>query len=208
MRRSMKAMLYLCLATASLTPLVASAHAGVAGTEVIHACVNGPDIRIASIDPSASCPTGWRSLHWNKLGPEGPAGAVGPAGAAGAEGLPGPKGDTGPAGPAGATGPSGPAGADGIPGPKGDSGPAGPAGIEGLPGPKGETGPAGPLVRPAPLGQRVPTVSRDPRVTQVLQDRLVSKGCQGPRERLVRQDPLGPRVPWASGCRRYPGTQG
>jgi hypothetical protein len=124
-----------------------SGHAGDGSTSEIHACI-GPgtfgELRGAPTAASATCPPGYKPLHWQISG--GATGAQGPTGATGSRGATGPTGAAGlagPTGPIGATGVSGATGANGASGVSGASGPTGPTGATGGTGPTGVTGVTG-----------------------------------------------------------------
>src|SRR5260370_15150242 len=101
---------------------------------VINGCFQKSTGKLRVIDPSSprpslrACHPDEVAIHWNQVGPAGPAGPPGPAGPQGATGPTGPQGPIGPQGPAGPQGPTGPAG------PTGPQGPAGPQGPPRLPG--------------------------------------------------------------------------
>src|SRR5580765_1931216 len=83
---------------AGTTPVAAQTN-----NNTIYACVTRDgDARI--VDFNEQCRRHETRLHWNVVGPQGPAGATGPQGA---------------------TGPAGPQGAQGVVGPQGPAGPAG-----------------------------------------------------------------------------------
>jgi hypothetical protein len=101
------------LATMALAVTLAPAitvlgHAGVGGTDKVHACVN-PNTKVltlAKTRASAKCPTGQKAVHWAKQGPKGDPGDKGEPG--------GPDGDKGPVGDQGPVGDKGPDGDAGI----------------------------------------------------------------------------------------------
>ena len=138
----------------------------------IYACVSRDgDVRV--VNPTERC---WRHetrIHWNVVGPQGPAGAQGPQGlvgpkgpqgapgAQGPQGIPGSQGPIGPTGQTGAVGPQGPKGdpgaqgqqgAAGAQGPKGDVGAQGLQGLQGLAGQQGPGGPQGAQGAQGPIG--------------------------------------------------------
>jgi hypothetical protein len=76
----------------------AEAHAGNSSATVIHACKGNILGSTRIVGVKGTCSNLESAVHWDIVGPTGPAGAPGPAGA------------NGPAGPAGATGPAGPTG--------------------------------------------------------------------------------------------------
>jgi hypothetical protein len=133
------------LATMALAVTLAPAitvlgHAGVGGTDKVHACVN-PNTKVltlAKTRASAKCPTGQKAVHWAKQGPKGDPGDKGEPG--GPDGDKGPVGDQGPVGD---KGPDGDKGSVGDQGPDGDQGPVGDQGPDGDQGPVGDKGPDG-----------------------------------------------------------------
>lgn len=108
----------------------------------IYACVsdNG-DVRV--VDPTERCRHHETRIHWNVVGPQGPAGAPGPQGPAGPQGPQGVAGPLGPIGATGAAGATGQTGAIGPQGPKGDPGAQGQQGATGAQGAKGDVGAQG-----------------------------------------------------------------
>jgi hypothetical protein len=183
------------LALAVIAPATVSAHAGIGGGSVIHACVKGKIIRIAPSRSSAKCVKGWRDVHIAKKGPKGARGAQGPAGLQGPAGPGGgEQGDTGPQGPQGAqgdTGPQGPQGAQGDTGPQGPQGPQGETGAQGAQGPQGPQGDTGAQGAQGDPGAQGP--QGDP-------------GAQGPQGDPGAQGPQGD--PGAQGLQGAPGAQG
>jgi hypothetical protein len=151
------------LAVAAGPAVIVTAHEGVPGEAVIHACIvpASGEVKIASSNADATCKSSQIAEHWGGGGAQGPQGDTGnrgpqgdtgeqgdrgPKGDTGAQGIQGPQGetgDTGDTGPTGATGPIGPQGATGDTGEIGPAGATGPQGDTGDTGDTGETGPAG-----------------------------------------------------------------
>jgi hypothetical protein len=145
------------LAVAAGPAVLVTAHEGVSGEALIHACIvpASGEVKIASSNPDATCRSNQIAEHWGGAGAQGPQGDTGekgnkgPQGDTGEQGNRGPQGDTGETGAQGIQGPQGdtgeqglqgPAGADGADGAQGIQGPQGDTGEQGL---QGATGPAG-----------------------------------------------------------------
>jgi hypothetical protein len=155
------------LATMALAVTLAPAitvlgHAGVGGTDKVHACVN-PNTKVltlAKTRASAKCPTGQKAVHWAKQGPKGDPGDKGEPG--GPDGDKGPVGDQGPVGDKGPDGDKGPVGDQGPVGDKGPDGDKGPVGDQGPDGDQGPVGDKGPDGDKGPVGDQGPVGDKGP----------------------------------------------